>query len=198
MNVVLRAIPTTRGEFFAWAKTREGRYEFDGNHPVAMTGANGRHNAIAFNLWLMLGTQLRGSSFVPYGADMGVGTVGEAVRFPDALVTQSRVPDEALTASDPIVVFEVVSPSSGRTDRIDKVREYAALPTVQRYVLIERTSAALTSFQRTSSDQPWTATTHLGNDALCLPEIGIELQVSALYEGLEPGIDDQGVTPLSD
>ena len=41
------------------------------------------------------------------------------------------------------MVFEVLSPSSGQTDRIVKVREYASVPTVRRYVILEYTSAGL-------------------------------------------------------
>ena len=135
MNVALR--PWTTEQFLEWAETQDGRFEFDGFRPVAMTGGNADHNRITTNIHAALRTRLRGPPCSYFGPDLGVATVGSAVRFPDALITCTKFPGTDRLAPDVRIVFEVLSSSSSRIDRIDKVREYAAVPSMSCYVIIE-------------------------------------------------------------
>ncbi len=111
MNVALRK-PTTREEFFDWAEVQDGRYEFDGFQPVAMTGGNLGHSRLIRNINRQLGNRLEGKSCEPLGSDAGVATVGGTVRYPDAVVTGAKFSDWDRVVPDAIIVFEVVSPSS--------------------------------------------------------------------------------------
>ena len=177
--------PWTRDEFYTWAATQEGRYEFDGFQPVAMTGRTVNHAIITRNLHRALDARLRGSRCQPLGPDAGVTTVGNAVRYPDALVTCSGMLDsEALTVPGVVVLFEVLSSTTGRTDRIIKVREYAAVASIRRYVILESTSIGLMVLERQAPDEPWRATTLTTGDTLRMPEIGIEIPVAEFYQDI--------------
>lgn len=190
MNVALRQPLMTREQFFDWAQTQDVRYEFDGFQPVAMTGGNLRHNIIHLTIHAALRQRLRGTGCRPLGADAGVATIGNAVRYPDALVTCTPITGDEYVAPDVVVVFEVISPTSGRTDRIVKVREYAAVPSILRYVIVESTSIGLTVLERRAGDEKWTVTTLVAEEILSLPEIGIEIPVAELYEGVDfPALD---------
>jgi hypothetical protein len=68
-------------------------------------------------------------------------------------------------------------------DRIIKVREYAAVPSIRRYVILESASVGLTVLDRQTGDQKWSVTTLVADDLLALPEIGVEIPVAELYEG---------------
>jgi Uma2 family endonuclease len=96
VNAPLRK-PWTQDQFLSWAETQEARYELDGFEPVAMTGRNANHNRITLNVQAGLRSRLRGGPCEPLGPDAGVATVGTTVRYPDALVTCSKVPGTALT-----------------------------------------------------------------------------------------------------
>ncbi len=189
MNIAVRTPRMTREEFFAWAQARDLRHEFDGFEPVAMTGGTVNHSQITQNIQFALRTRLR-PGCRPLGPDAGVATIGDAVRYPDALVTCTKTPGSAPVVEGAVVVFEVLSPTSGRTDRIVKVREYAAVPSILRYFIVESTSVGLTVLQRSAGDQPWIATTLTAGDTLRMPEIGIEISVTELYESTDvPGAD---------
>jgi len=175
----------TREEFFDWVQAQDTRYEFDGFAPVAMTGGNINHSQITQNILFSLRARLRGSPCRPLGPDVGLATVGDAVRYPDALVTCDKVRGLALTVSGAVVVFEVVSPTSGRTDRIVKLREYRAVPTIRCYVILEHNSVGLTVLTRQREDEDWTARALTSEDTLQLPEIGIEIPVAELYEDVD-------------
>jgi Uma2 family endonuclease len=107
------------------------------------------------------------------------------VRYPDALVSCAKVPGDALTIPGVVVVFEVPSPNSGRTDRIVKLREYRKVATIRSYVIAEHNSAGVTVFSRRGDDQDWTAKALTGEDVLQLPEIGIEIPVAEFYEDVD-------------
>jgi len=185
MNVALRRPLMSREQFLDWASAREERYEFDGFQPVAMTGGTIDHNVITQNISFGLRTRLTGSGCRPLGPDAGVATIEDAVRYPDALVTCTKSPGTDRLVPGVVVVFEVISPTSGRIDRIVKVREYHAVPTILRYVILEYTSMGLTVFTRANAEDPWTATTLTGDDTLKMTEIGIEIPVADFYEGTD-------------
>ncbi len=183
MNTPLRK-PWTQEQFFSWASAQEARYEFDGFQPVAMTGGNAGASAIGVNLLAALHARLRGSGCRPLGPDAGVETGNSAVRYPDALVTCSKFDLSDRTLPGVIVVFEVVSSASSRRDRIVKVREYATVPSIRRYVILESTSIGLTVMERPKSDEAWRTTVLTTDDILRMPEINTEIPVSEIYEGI--------------
>jgi Uma2 family endonuclease len=186
MNVALRK-PWTQEQFFSWAEAQETRYEFDGFQPVAMTGGNLNHSRVTRNLGAALHSRLRGGPCEPLGPDAGVETVNKAVRYPDALVTCTKADGKDHLVPGVVVVFEVLSPTSGRIDRIVKVREYAAVPSIRRYAILETTTAGVTVFERPDANTAWTASTLIGDDLLRMPEINIEIPVAEFYEDLDLG-----------
>lgn len=107
------------------------------------------------------------------------------MRYPDALVTCTPITGDEYLTPNVVVVFEVISPTSGRTDQIVKVREYAAVPSILRYVIVESASIGLTVLERQTGDQKWTVTTLMADDTLPLPEIGIQIPIAELYEGVD-------------
>ena len=184
MSIALHTKPMSREGFFDWADAQNEPYEFDGFQPVAMTGGTLRHNVIIQNIAFALRSRLQGRCR-SLGPEAGIRTIGDAVRYPDALVTCTKFDDAAREVPDAVVVFEVLSPSSGHTDRIIKLREYRAVPSIRRYVIVEHGSAALTLHARGEGVQDWTTTALTAADMLPLPEIGIELPVAALFIGTD-------------
>jgi Uma2 family endonuclease len=185
MNVAFQKPRMTREQFFAWAHRQDTRYEFDGFQPVAMTGGTLGHNRMTNNIHRTLFAALRGSGCEPFGPDAGVATIGDAVRYPDVVVTCTKTPGTSLLVENPVVIFEVVSPTSGRTDRIIKLREYGAVPSIRRYVILEYSGIGLTVFERSTPDQEWRATALAAEDILRMPEIGIEIPVTEFYENID-------------
>ncbi|MCB8883930.1 Uma2 family endonuclease [Acidisoma cellulosilytica] len=184
MNAPLRK-PWTQEEFFSWAERQEGHFEFDGLRPVAMTGGTGGHSMIGGNLFFALRSRLNGSSCLHLGSDAGVETINNAVRYPDAVVTCTKFDPNVRKIPGIVVVFEVLSPSSGATDRVVKVREYAAVSSIRRYVILEATAVGLLVLERSSLEQAWQTTALSNGDILRMPEIGIEIPVAEIYEGIE-------------
>jgi Uma2 family endonuclease len=181
MNIALRQ-PMSLAEFLAWEERQELRYEFDGFQPVAMTGGTAGHDEITSNLRERLKSRLSGTPCRPFGPNVKIIAAGK-VRYPDVLVTCSPVTSNATVIDHPMAVFEVVSHDDQRTDRIEKVQDYRATPSIQRYVVLEQNYIGATVFARKGED--WIATTLAEGDTLQLPEIGIELPLDECYAGLD-------------
>ena len=180
MNLA-RHKPMTLDEFLDWELRQELRHEFDGFQPVAMAGGTAAHAAIQANLAVSLASGLRGKLCKFYGSDLKIETAGR-IRYPDGFVVCAPLANAATVVRDPVVIFEILSPSTSGTDRILKTREYQATPSVQRYVILEQDRIAATVFSRAGGD--WFTHILLEDAILAMPEIGIEIPLTELYEGI--------------
>lgn len=175
--------PMTVAEFLAWEETQPLRWEFDGIAPVAMTGGTVAHDVIQANLVAALNARLRGGPCRAHGGNLKIEAAGR-IRYPDAFVACGPLNPRATVRADPLIVFEILSRTTARTDRVEKMREYWDTPSIRRYVLIEQEGISATSFVR--RDGHWTGTVLWPGDMLDLPEAGIALPLEDLYEGLDP------------
>ncbi len=181
MNLALRK-PMTLAEFLKWEERQPLRYEFDGVGPVAMTGGTHGHSAIQRNLAISVGGRLRGKPCQFHGSDLKFQVAEGHVRYPDGMVVCSPVDRTATVVYDPVIVFEVLSPSTAGNDRIAKAREYQATPSVQRYVMLEQDGVNATVYAR--SGETWTHEILIADSILSLREIGVELPLAELYDGI--------------
>jgi len=173
--------PMSLAEFLAWEERQELRWEFDGFAPVAMTGGSFAHAAIQRNLVTALTNRLRGKPCQPLGSDFKIMVAG-SIRYPDAMVFCRPLDPRALFIEDPVVVFEVLSPSTTLNDTIIKNREYRDTPSIRRYVMLAQDLPAATVFERAGDD--WIGHLLVDDAALAMPEIGITIPLAELYEGL--------------
>lgn len=192
MNVAVRKPGMTRDRFLDWPGHQDGRYEFDGFQPVAMTGGSVGTGQIAQNLYAAVRSGLGDGPCRILGPDAGITTVGNAIRYPDALVTCTRFRDTDRLVAGAVIVFEIVNRTSGRIDRIVKVREYQAVPSIRRYVIIEHRFVGATVLARPDGSADWTATTLAAGDVLHLPEVGVEFPIDQLYAGTNVGTAEAG------
>jgi Uma2 family endonuclease len=70
-------------------------------------------------------------------------------------------------------------------DRMLKVREYQAVPSILRYLIVESASPTVMALHRQSGADPWTLTPLDIDDPMPLPEVGIEIQVAEIYARIE-------------
>lgn len=181
MNIALRRPRMSVEEFLAWENQREERWEFDGFQPRAMVGGSSAHNQIAGALEFALRQHLAGRCRV-YRETMRL-RLEHTARYPDLMVVCTAVRNDAQEITDPVVVIEILSPTTARIDRIEKNREYEAAPSIRRYILLEQDSIAAEVYTR--EDHRWVRSTVTGDDILTMPEIGVELPLAEAYAGLE-------------
>ena len=181
MSAALQQTMTVE-DFLAWESRQETKYEFDGFAPVAMTGGTAAHSSILRNLAISVGGRLRGKPCDFHGSDLKILVDGSA-RYPDGFVVCSPVANTALYVTDPVVIFEVLSDSTARVDFHDKNREYAATPSVQRYVILSQDQILATMFERIGDD--WVGHILTRDAIIAMPEIDIAVPLAELYDSID-------------
>ncbi len=172
----------TLEEFLAWEDRQPIRYEFDGLEPRAMTGGTRAHAAIQVNLAVALVTRLRGKPCRYIGNHLKIEVAGR-IRYPDGFATCSPGAPGDKVVRDPVVIFEVLSDTTSSIDTVVKNREYAATPSVRRYVILAQDVVGGTMFQREGDD--WLGHVLGPGSLLSMPEIGVEVPIAEFYEGID-------------
>ena len=172
--------PMSLDDFVAWEERQELRYEYDGIEARAMTGGTFAHSVIQANLIGALHAALRGKPCRALGSELKVRTA-TSIRYPDALIVCGPANPKATFASDPVVIFEILSPSSARLDLGAKNAEYQGLASLRRYVVLHQTQAAAEMFARDAEGE-WTYDFLDARGVLDMPEAGIAMPLAEIYE----------------
>jgi Uma2 family endonuclease len=184
----MTAVPKTHlnvDEFLAWAETHPGRYElFDGEvHAMSPEGAG--HAEVKFAVQAALAAGIQGRRLPCHMLPDGMTVrIDEGMAYePDALVyCGPKVPRSALEIPNPIVVVEVLSPSTGRIDATRKLAAYFRLPSIVHYLIVDPKEPLVIHHARGSGDKIDTRIVTQGSILLDPP--GIEIALSDIYQSL--------------
>ena len=143
-------IRMTVDEFLCWGPAQDGRWELIDGRPVKMPSETFDHVDIKAYVWLAL------KELVEANSGLHVLSDGATVRIdsnnanePDALIYAGPKRDgKSIELPDPIIVVEVVSPTSGRRDRVRKRHDYFSLPSVEHYLVVEPGDRTVLHFDR--------------------------------------------------
>ena len=141
----------TVDEYLPWAVAQGGRWELIDGRPIKMPSETLGHIDVKFFVCLALKEIVEAS-----GQDLHVLNDGATVRIdernanePDCLVYAGpRLPDKAIEVPAPLIVVEVVSPTSSARDRIRKRADYFSQPSITHYLIIDPETRTLLHFDR--------------------------------------------------
>lgn len=137
MNIQVPAIRNA-DDFLRWNEGREGKREFVRGRVVEMmTGGSRRHAELTLQLAILVKQAVAGSGLLVTAADFAVRTPF-GVRYPDVLVHRGEGDGSELATEQPLLVAEVLSPSSLALDFGAKAGEYKALPSLLHYLVLSQ------------------------------------------------------------
>ena len=178
----------TPEEYLAWERKADTKHEYLRGEIIAMSGASFFHNIITSNITAVLNNQLMGSDCIVVASDMRVRTQPEASYFyPDVLVVcgEPRFADNAFdTLLNPIVLVEVLSPSTEMYDRGEKFEHYQQITSLQEYILVSQDEVRVERYRQQGMDWQPTEFRSL-EDVLSLPSIDCELSLDDIYSRVE-------------
>ncbi len=184
--------PMTPEEFFAWHEHQEERYELVDGHPVLkfdngpgmMAGATAAHDQIVINIIQAL-RRLRGGPCRVKTADQATRTARGNLRMPDVTIDCGRPVPTSYESIEPAVVFEVLSPSTRRTDLLRKVDEYQHVASLRHFAILEPGRAWAIVWSR-EAEGAWASEVLEGTEReLSLPAVGVSLPMAEIYEDVE-------------
>ena len=105
------------------------------------------------------------------------------MRYPDVSVTCSPIAGSDDIVPEPVVVIEIVSPSTEREDRGRKKFDYFATPSIRQYAIVEQDTRRIDLYTRTEAG--WLDEIVTGDAVLSLSAIAVEIPLDAIYEDTE-------------
>ncbi|MEQ1824705.1 MAG: Uma2 family endonuclease [Pirellula sp.] len=163
------------------------RHEYVDGWVRAMTGATNRHNRVKSNCFGSIWQSLRGRPCVPYDSDTKVRIrklASTKYYYPDLLVVcDSNAPTDVFQ-DRPVLIVEVLSPSTRSIDLDEKLSAYLTIDSLDVYIILEQHKPLAIIMRRTPDG--FLRETYEGMDArIELPMLGFRLNLSDVYEGVE-------------
>jgi Uma2 family endonuclease len=181
MNVQLPA-KLDRQAFLAWVQGREERYELDRGRVIMMTGGSRAHWQVTANLFKLLEARLDPDRFVVL-PEFGVSPDAASMRFPDIVVDAAGEASDDLQATAPVLIAEVLSPSSERVDLGDKAAEYLRLPSLLAYFVFAQDEMKAWVWRRGAAHFPASPDVFESREAVIhIARLGIDLPFAAIYD----------------
>jgi Uma2 family endonuclease len=172
----------TVDEYLAWAEGREGHFELYAGTVYAMSPERARHAEIKFSVQAALLAGIRRAGLPCYMLPDGMTVrVDDSTAYePDALVYCGlKLQPGALEVPNPIIVVEVLSPSTRSVDASLKLAGYFRLPSVIHYLIVDPDQWLTIHHARGQGDQILTRVVRQGGIMLDPP--GLELPLDDIY-----------------
>ena len=178
--------PFSADDFLAWDATQTERHEFVDGEVFAMAGGEDRHASVSLAVASSLRSHLKGSRCRVYMNDVKLQVAAaNAFFYPDVFVTCSeRDAANRLVKQEPLLVVEVLSPSTAAYDRGDKFASYRLCPTLAEYAVIDIDRRAVDLFRK-NTEGLWVLHPLVGNATLTLTSVDHALALGELFADLE-------------
>lgn len=182
MNV-LTPRPMDRASFLAWVEGRDGRYELSKGRVVMMTGGSRGHALVVRGLSRALDKRLDAGRWTVLTSDFAASVGQDTIRYPDVIVDVAAGQLGDLTATAPVLIAEVLSPSSTATDLGDKSAEYLHLSTLLAYIVLSQDEPKAWVWIRGEADFGAAPEVIEGEQqTVRVPALSIELPLSEIYQ----------------
>ncbi|HOW49606.1 MAG TPA: Uma2 family endonuclease [Rubrivivax sp.] len=173
-------------DYLAWENEQPTRHEYHRGSVLPMADVRRIEGCVVVNLARRLGTILADSGCQVFATSMKVQIADDTILYPDIFVTC----DKADLATDmifraPVLVIEVLSPSTQAYDRSRKFALYRRLESLKEYVLVDPDTRRVEALRR-SADGQWVFHDMSEDDALALPCLGFAVPLAQVFDGVDP------------
>ena len=164
------------------------RREYVDGHVFAMSGSTDAHNVICVNMVAKLHAHLRGTGCRVYSNDMKVHVkAANSFYYPDIMVTCEPFAAKSVFKFSPVLIVEILSPSTRQIDRREKLVAYRKLESLQEYVVVHQHKALLEVYCKVAGNQ-WQVKELRRSDELSLqslPRPPLRFLVDEIYESVD-------------
>jgi Uma2 family endonuclease len=170
----------SREEFRRWAEGRKERYERIAGEPVAMSPERARQVRIKHRLRAALDRAVRetGLDCEALGDGITIEVDAETDYEPDVVVNCGPKLGPDVAASNPVVVAEVLSPSTQSIDSSEKLADYFRVPSIRHYLIVRARRCETIHYWRSGSD---IASGVINLGTIWLDPPGISIDFNDLY-----------------
>lgn len=179
MSDAQRHVWLSPAEYLAGELIADVRHEYVDGEVFAMSGASRRHADICGNIFMSLRPQVRQRGCSGYLNDVKLRVeAANAYYYPDFVVTCAADDRDPYVVHAPSLVIEVLSPSTDSIDRREKRANYAKIPGLQEYLIVEQDERRVDVWRRTA--EGWRCETVTAG-AIRLDSLDCQLALDDIY-----------------
>lgn len=191
----------TLEEYFELERTSEAKYEYWDGEVYAMSGASPEHEIVLINVATHLRNQLRERRCLVYPSNLRVKVpAAPPYRYPDLTALCGQPEYEVIggvqALTNPMLIVEILSPSTEAYDRGDKFTDYKSIPSFGEYLLIAQHRPHVTHYVR-QPDNSWSY--EEANElsvTLLLPTLDGVLPLNEVYQDVEFAPPEKRLPPF--
>ncbi|HWS83788.1 MAG TPA: Uma2 family endonuclease [Ktedonobacteraceae bacterium] len=163
------------------------RYELIDGVVYDMTGSSEEHGQAAGNIFSLVHNHLRGKGSCRVYQDQFVKVPNRPSSVPDVVVTCNRLDwdkDKKLKPFKiqyPRIIVEVLSPSTEKFDRKEKFSRYRCCLSLEVYILVHQDEMLIEVYRKSTG---WKKERFIEGQMITLDQIGLDLSVDEIYEGV--------------
>ncbi len=178
-------------EYLEMEESAVEKHEYYRGEIFAMSGPKVPHNEISGNLYYALRKRLEGEKCKPYHSDQRVHIEANTLfTYPDISIVCGEVitlNDDNWNVLNPVVIIEVLSPSTKNYDRGEKFKLYRDIPWLKEYILVDSQSIHTEVFRLNEKDHWELQEYNLLSDVIIIKAIDEKVSLSEIYDGVRFG-----------
>jgi Uma2 family endonuclease len=178
-------------EYVALEASSNTKHEYLAGQIFAMAGGSPEHAAVTAAVARHLGNQLVGGPCRVYSSDLRVRvTATDLATYPDVTVVcgaRRTADDDPHAVVNPVVLVEVLSPSTRDYDLAEKYAHYRTVESLRAYVVVDP-SARTIELRARDDAGAWSTREFRGGEHMTIEAVGASLDVASIFdESLDPG-----------
>lgn len=179
----------TPEEYLQLEEQAEYKSEYRDGEIIPMTGGTTNHNEISGNVYANLKFSLKKQNYRVYMADVRLWIPRyRQYTYPDVMLIKGEpiYTDESMTTvTNPVMITEVLSPSTQNYDQGDKFTYYRSIPAMEEYILISQQQYHIMQYTKTEAGK-WLLSEYETQDAVIqLGSVDLKLDVAEIYLGVD-------------
>lgn len=189
----------TADEYLAIERAAVSKSEFFDGEMLPMSGGSEVHNLIGGNLYVAFYLHLAPPDFWVYTSEMKVKIPGGGYTYPDLCIAGNPAVLTGGTRDilvNPLIIAEVLSPSTEAYDRGLKFSRYREIESLQTYILVSQDRFCVEVYSRQSNGH-WNLTEYRSG-AIALTSPQIELSLTQIYRRVNFSFAEQAPEPEHD
>lgn len=171
-------------EYLAYELTSPVRHEYVDGQLFAMAGESKNHNRVGSNILAKLLQGLGSSKCEAFFESVKVKVSPTRYYYPDVVVacSEPEEDEDAYIIENPVMIVEVLSPSTARNDRVEKMNAYQRLPGLREYVIVSPESVRLEVYRHEQAGEAWQCEVFDDTESeITFQSVGLGLKLADIY-----------------
>ena len=174
--------PLTFEEFLEFEAQADRKHEYVAGYVYDFAGALRPHNRIAARILARLEQPAEARGCEAFGSDQLVKVtteLGQIGYYPDVQVVCDPTDQDDRYSERPCIIVEVLSDSTKRIDRGEKLQAYRRIPTLESYLIVSQDQRRVERHWR--QDDEWHLELIINDGVVPFPCVGVELSLDDIY-----------------